>query len=506
MKKFMMFCSTSLLTLSVSTNALAVRTTDMYDLTQIYQLALDSDPVFKSANDQRLASEQAIPTAVAGFLPFVEGQITQLNQMIDNGFLYEPSPIESEFGILIYGTEVVRTAEYNGQVTQTLFDLSKWHTLRQAYRIKDTAEANYLNAAQDLMVRSATSYFNVLRAIDNLNFVIAEKKAVQRQLEQTQAKFQVGLVAITDVKELEAQRDAIRAQEISAYNQIQSAREAVRVITGIFPEKLAALRERIPLISPAPTDGDSWAGIAEDSNPKLQAAKYNSEVQKQSVNIARDQRLPTISFTGETFKQRYGTLSDPTSSDSEWQWNALLTGEVTLFSGGAITSSIRKAQYTYQQSLDDLEKVRRDTVSSTENAYRDVETALTRVKALQKAVISSQVALDATIAGYNVGTRTSVDVLTEISNLYQQQRDLSNARYDYILAILALKKAAGIIIANDIFVVNNLLVNKPATITDEKAERAEILKFANEPTPSGSEVSTEMRDINRLIPMEPKTK
>lgn len=452
---------------------------DLLNLIQSYELALESDPVFKAANDQRLANEQAIPGAVAGFLPFVTAQAQLENQMIDNGFLYRPSPLETEFGIVVTGTEVIRTSTYAGNVVQTLFDLSKWHTLKQAYRIKDAAQANYLNASQDLILRTATAYFRVLDAIENLNYVTAEKDAIEKQLSYTMERFNVGLVAITDVKELEAQRDSVLAQQIYAYNQIQSAREALRVIIGIFPDKLAALQDNIPLSSPTPNDGDTWASIAEETNPNLQAARFNADVQEQNVNIAKDQNWPTVEFNGTTYKSRYGTWSDPTSSTSEWQWNAFVVAQVNIFSGGAITANINQQQYTYQQAVELVEKTRRDVVKATEDAFRDVQTALSSVKAYRRSVISNQVAVDATIEGYNVGTRTSVDVLTELSRLFEQQKNLASARYAYVLSILALKKAAGILTIQDLVAVNQMLDKKAAAINNEETEREEIERFIN---------------------------
>jgi outer membrane protein len=497
---------------ALSTSAFA-KIPDMIDLLQSYELALASDPVFKSANDQRLGNEQAIPLAVSGFLPFVNVQATQQNQMTDNFFDYEPSPVDSilqnGFGLPpIAGTQIVRTTSYAGNVSQTLFDLSKWHTLKKSYRIKDASEAAYVDASQDLMLRTAQAYFRILDAIENLNYTTAEKDAVVKQLEQTYEKFNVGLVAITDVKELEAQRDSILAQQISAYNQIQTAREALRVIIGVLPDHLAALEENIPLVTPAPNDSDTWAGIAEETNPKLLAVKFNTEVQLQNVNIAKDENYPTINFTGNTYKARYGTWSDPTSATSQWQWTALVTAQMNIFSGGAITANIRQQQYFYQQSLEDYEKSRRDVVKAAEDAYRDVETALTSVKAYRRSVISNQVAVDATIAGYNVGTRTSVDVLTEISNLYQQQKNLATARYNYVVAILGLKKAAGVLTTQDIVAVNQLLTSKPALINKEQQEKADIAKFISEKTdsapPKKAKAKTKKTNAKAQKPVEKK--
>lgn len=422
------------------------------NLVDIYSMAVSSDPTLQSAYASRMATREAFPTALAGFLPTLGGN-AQYN--------VSDSDYNALFGDFDGGDVTQQTLDRNLQLnatlTQTIFDLSRWHTLKQAKETVSYADASYMASEQDLILRTASAYFNLLAAQDNLEFVRAEKKAVQRQLEQTQQKFDVGLVAITDIKDLQAQYDAQIAEEISAQNIVDNNREQLKILTGQFIEHIDGLAH-LPLNSPEPFNDDEWVAMAELYNPTLQAAKYNSEALRNAVKVAKDQYLPVIEYNAGYGFIRGGSPGSPVG-DWEEQWSSNITGSINLFSGGAITSNVRKAQYQHQAAVQDLEEVRRTTETNTRNAFRNVIAAIGQVNAFARAVESANASYESTVAGYDVGTRTSVDLLTVLSNLYEQESNLATARYNYILSILQLKQAAGTLNTEDVYLVNSWLTS-----------------------------------------------
>jgi outer membrane protein len=351
--------------------------------------------------------------------------------------------------------DIIREQVLNASLNQPIFNLALWHTFKQAKQIVSQAESTYMAAEQDLIVRTANAYFNVLKAQDNLEFVLAEKRAIDKQLAQTRTKYNVGVVAITDLKELQAQFDSQEAQEISATNDVENAREQLKIITGSFIEHVDGLH-KLPLESPQPSNDNEWVEMADFYNPDLLSAKYQTESLGSQVSVQKDQHLPIVEFNGGYGSARGGTPSDPIG-DWERQWQSSVQASINIFSGGQIQSNVRRAQYDYQAALDNYELVRRNTETNVRNSYRNVISAISQVQAFNRAVESSNVALEATTAGYNAGTRTSVDLLASISNLYQQESSLAAAKYNYILAILQLKRSAGTLNSDDVFQVSSWL-------------------------------------------------
>ena len=299
-------------------------------------------------------------------------------------------------------------------------------------------------------MRVANAYFGVLSAQDDLEFANAEQKAIERQLEQTKQRFSVGLTAITDVHEAQAQYDSAVTAVIQAENQLASASETLREITNVYPRDLDVLdTNRFSASAPAPTSADEWQQVAESKNLEILGQKVSVDISKENINIARSGHYPTLDLTAR-YQDSDNTIDngipDPrlNSSSIGVQLN------VPIYSGGAISSSVRQAQSLYVASSQGLQSTQRGVVRNTRNAYNTVIATVSAIKALEQSVVSAESALKATEAGFEVGTRTIVDVLQSTRNLYNAKRNLSSTRYSYINAILALKRSAGTITDADI--------------------------------------------------------
>ncbi|MFA6038582.1 MAG: TolC family outer membrane protein [Legionellales bacterium] len=417
------------------------------DLLMTYQQALENDPVLQQAIANQLATKQGVPIAASQLLPQASVQFYSESQ---NAFLF-PGSVPQDIG-----TGIQRSHGYIASATQNLINFNTWSLISEARRLAEEADATFLANEQDLITRVANAYFNVLAAQDTLTFATAQKEALGSQLNQVQQRFDVGLVAITDVYDFQAQYDSQVAEEISAYNEVANAKEALQVITGIPVDEVAALLPSIPLHSPNPMDMNAWVEQAEYDNPTLAAARFNMQAAEETISTERSLLYPNLQVTGEYGNQFNGQVTDPQSGSSTG-WAVAVESNLNLFSGGQIISQVRQAEYQYQSARDNYEEQRRNTVNQTRSAYRAIETAISQVKALEQSVISAKSALDANQASYEVGIKTSVDVLDSISLLYQQEQNLANAKYNYILSILSLKQATGVLEVMDLIQINEWL-------------------------------------------------
>jgi len=338
-------------------------------------------------------------------------------------------------------------------LTQPVYHHDYWVGLRQADATVAQAEADYGVAKQDLMIRLASGYFDLLAAQDNLDFARAEKEATARQLEQAKQRFEVGLIAITDVHEAQAQYDLTVAQEISADNLLANAREALQEITGQYEETPQLLQDDIPLLSPEPADIEQWVAKATEQNLSLKSAQFASSVASEEVNRQRSGHFPTLDVVAS---KNYSDSNSAFGSERESEQISLQLN-VPLFAGGAVSSRTRQAAYRAEAAKQTLLQTRRGVVRQARNAYLGVIAEISRVKALNQAVISSAKANEATQAGFEVGTRTIVDVLLSQRELFRAKRDYARSRYDYILNTLRLKQAAGSLTHSDIAAVNKWL-------------------------------------------------
>lgn len=418
------------------------------DLRRVYEQALEQDMQFQEARHARDAALQARPQARAALLPQINGSYGYQDQHEEGteGFGGGPeSPVDRD------STLKALTVTLD----QTLFDWAAFQRYDQAGDRAALAQAQYRAAEQALVLRTTEVYFGVLSADDNLRFARAEKSALARQLDQAQQRFEVGLSAITDVQEAQARYDLTVAQEIAFEQQLSSAREALREITGTGTFATAPLQAEIPLRLPEPAAVEPWLASARDGNLDLIMAGLQADIARKGVAVARAGHLPTL-----------GAQAQYQEADAE---GARFTGEldtetlglqlrVPIFAGLATRSRVSEAQATREQFEARREGTLRAVERGTRDAWLAVQAGVARVKALRQAVLSSTTALDASQTGLEVGTRTAVDVLNAQSALYSAQRDHARARHDYLLAILRLKAAAGTLGADDLEQIDALLV------------------------------------------------
>ncbi|MGD8428904.1 MAG: TolC family outer membrane protein [Ectothiorhodospiraceae bacterium] len=432
--------------LAVSLIAAAGTASAADDLLSLYKDARTSDPVFQQAIANVNAEREAIPQARGALLPEIGAQASydRVNQDTD----YDNGPSSNiDYNSLQYGVTL----------TQPIYRYSTYKQLDQAKAGVARAEAQFAASEQDLMIRVAERYFAVLDARETLDAARANQKAIERQLEQARQRFDVGLIARTDVEEAKARYDQSSAGVIRAENDLSNARERLREIVDRYPEKLARVREGIELTRPQPADADAWRQRAEQQNWELTAARKAAQAAMINIDVQRGGHYPTVDA-----RARYGGTdqSDDAQIGGGFNSNELSVGvqvSVPIYSGGRTSSAVREAQYRYTQSREALEQTRRSVLASTSDAYRGIETALEGVRALDQARTSSKAALEATQAGFEVGTRTIVDVLDAQRAVFLAERDYQQARDAYLLNTLRLRQAAGTLSVDDIKRVNGLL-------------------------------------------------
>ncbi len=426
--------------------ALTVSSTETMavDLVQIYEQAEASDPLYQ----QSIAGYNAIlefkPQARSQLLPSVNLSANTASNDQDI----------STRGIGGSGTIDFNSHGYSLDLRQPVFRFDRFLALKQADSQIDTAEAQLGAAQQDLIIRVAERYFEVLASLDNLEFVRAEKTALNRQLEQAKQLFDVGLVAITDVQEAQAGYDRAVAEEIRAENTVDNTREALREITGEYHTELLPLSEDMPLVSPEPSVIDDWTKVSQEQNLLVIAARHDLETARQRINIERSGHLPTLDIVAskgyDSTGGRFG--------GAQIQAEAIgLELNMPLYQGGLVNSRTREARYRYDQALERLEERLRLAQRQTRESFLGVISGISEVEAFNQAVISSETALQSTEAGFEVGTRTAVDVVNSQRTRLQAKRDYARARYNYILDSLRLKQAAGTLSPVDLNDINSWL-------------------------------------------------
>jgi len=412
------------------------------DLQQLYEQASQHDPQILAARANRDAGKEAEPLARANLLPNVSasGNLNYTNQDIKKS-------------LSVTGEDDFSSNSLALNVTQPLFRRDRTVALEQAREQVKQADANYLFAEQDLMVRLAQAYFGVLSAEENLTFAEAEKKAIERQLDQAKERFEVGLVAITDVHEAQARYDQSNANVISARNDVDNTLEVLREIVPDAPSALDDLKEDLPLVGPEPRVIDSWAQTAQENNPQIASARFNTEIARKSIEVQRSGHYPSLDLVGSLTRARSNAT---TGTDADTGAIGLQLA-VPIYSGGGVTSATRQARFQFEAAQEELDQTRRGVARQVRDAYRGIETSISRVGALNATVRSAMSALEATEAGFEAGTRTLVDVLNSQSALFLARRDFAQARYDYVVNTLRLLQAAGTLSDEDIVRVNGWL-------------------------------------------------
>jgi outer membrane protein len=311
---------------------------------------------------------------------------------------------------------------------------------------------------QDLIVRTTQSYFEVLIAQDKIDLMGAQKAAILSQLEQAKANFEVGTATITDVNEAQARYDLIIAQEIAAVNDLQVAQRKVQAITGEMPQKLATVRADI---KPNALDQsmDKWLEVAEQNNLNIQIQQDALKFSEQEIDRSKAGHLPTLDAVA-SYTDTYANGSASGFGSDLKNGTLGLQLQIPLYQGGATSSKVRQAVLNKQKAQNDVEIARRQAALDTQSAYLNLSTTIAQVKALEQALISSQSQVDSTKLGYEVGVRTSVDVLNAEQQLFSAKRDLLQVRYNYLVNIVRLKAVSGVLAEADLVDINQQLVLK----------------------------------------------
>ncbi|HET6907239.1 MAG TPA: TolC family outer membrane protein [Rhodanobacteraceae bacterium] len=434
------------------------------NLMDAYRQARQSDPVLQQAEAQRRAISENVNQAWAVLLPQISAQG---NFSDSHGTNTSNQPVNSGSGFQVFATRSsssTRNFDKSATLNQTIFDFGKFASVSAAHAQRASGEANYQAAEQDLILRTATAYFNVLTAEDELRFAQANEQALAKQLDQAQQRFNVGLSAITDVDAAKAQHDAAAAAVIQAQNVVFDDREALSQITGQPVGELRKLTDNLPLDKPQPDAIDAWVDLALRSNPALQSQRDQVNAFNHDITVARAGHLPTlnaqVSYTNSpAWGDQTGT-SIPGSVHFDSGRRDTIVGlvlQVPIFSGGFTQSRVRQAVAQRDEQADILEQDRRNVIRNTRSAFNAIEAGISEVEAQKQAVISAQKALEATQAGFEVGTRTIVDVLISQQNLFQAQSNYSQARHAFVINQLTLKDAAGTLDVKDLEAANALL-------------------------------------------------
>jgi outer membrane protein len=426
------------------------------DLLDAYRDARANDPVLSQADATRLATGEGIPQARALLLPQVSAGLSLSQTSGGNGVTIQDPNNPGQF-ISTSQFGHTRTRNIDGTLSQTIFDFSKFANLRAAHSAANAQNEVYQAALQNLYVRVTAAYFTVLNDTDQLTFAKANEDAYKRQYDQADQQFKVGLSAITNVYQAKAYYENARTQTIAAQNTLDNDKEALRVITGKPIGELKVLRDDLPLQPPVPADPDAWVKQALQNNPNLLAQKDNVDTAEHNITAARSGHLPTISANvsygkGASWYQNGGIHQNNRASTTIG-----LTLNVPLFSGGATQSRVRQSIYQRDAASDAMELQRRQVIQDTLNYYRSVIAGVSQVQSSKASVESGQKALEATRAGFEVGTQTFTDVLLAIQTLTQSESNYSQARHQFILNKLLLQQAAGTADLKDIESINALL-------------------------------------------------
>lgn len=420
-------------------------------LLDIYNEALENDPTYKAAEYSYLADKELKVQGRAALLPSIT-----LSGSTNWNEYYQNKELQQQYN----------SFSTSARVTQPLFRLDTWFQYRQSKSLTDAAEADFAFEQQNLLVRTAELYFGVLRAIDNLNAAISEEKAIKKQLDQAKQRFEVGLSAITGVQEAQLAFDLSKASRIRTEGSLYSARESLNALIGREIFSLNELGDGLLIDLPTPSSKEVWVELALENNYQLKAAYLRKKAAKSSARSVASNHLPKIDIVGsqsesETNQFNYEGFNIngqgiPVPSVTGRR-NYAIQLSMPLFQGGAVNSRRKQAYSQYERANENTLFTERRIIQEVRSQFSNVLTLVANVNAQKQAVISATSALEATQVGYRVGTRNVVDLLQAEKNLYSAEKNLANAKYDYILANLRLGLASGTITPADIVKINNLL-------------------------------------------------
>jgi len=445
------------------------------DLLAVYQRALQNDPQLREAEATRLAALEAKPQALSALLPQLSGSgVVTRERDTGSSNTTEPATTGTGGGPVVLesfpfdGRTVTTTHRYGVDLRQNIFRWENWVALQRADAQVAQAEADYQAAQQDLIERVAQRYFDVLAAQDDLEAQQVALTSISRQLEQAESRYQIGLIAVTDVEEARAAHDSGAATVIAAKRTLASTQELLREITGDAFDYLARPIEPFELANPDPVSEDRWVEMALQQNLSLVSSRLAADIARENVSSARGGHYPSLDLVGSHYHENSngedtftdGTPAGGTTLD-QTQRTIGLQLTFPIYSGGMVSSQVRQAVYQHRAAKERVERVARQTEHDARDSYLGVLSEISRVKALRRAVESNAISLRATESGYEAGTRTAVDVLQSRQLWVQAQTDYSRSRYDYMLNVLKLQQAAGTLSEQSLEKINSLLTDAP---------------------------------------------
>ena len=420
------------------------------DLVQIFELAASNDPEIRQARAIFNAAHTTIDQGRSFLLPRVTvGGTTSRDTS---------GPAElTQFGAPHSFQNGFNSKGYNLSINQAVLNFEAWYAFKSAQHTDQQAAAHLAQSEQQLILKVATAYFNVLGSVDNLATFQAEEDAAARVLEQTRERFEVGLIPITDVYDSQASHDLVRVNRLVEENNLNQTYEALEAITGQPHDNLEILNSDFPIESLNPASLDEWVNLSLDNNLAIKVAESDFAAKQENAKSARATMFPTLDITaGYGWNQSANPFSFFPAAASE-RTNISLNFSYPLYAGGLNSARKRQAYYIRDASEEALLKTQRDSTQSTRNNYRSVETDVLAVQARAQAIVSAESALEATEVGAEVGTRNVVDLVLAQRTLFQTRRDYANARYNYVINTLNLKLAAGILSPQDVIELNNWL-------------------------------------------------
>jgi outer membrane protein len=460
------------------------------DFTQVFQDALAHDPTYQQAHATYMAAREARPEAWALLLPQISGSAGKTWQHTSGLTTQIGSSAAGVSGPQsFYDRSHIDAKQWSLNLSEDLFSWADWVGLKAADSQVAQAQATYQAAAQNLILRVATAYFNVLSALDTLQAQESSLKAFDLQLQQANKRFEVGLIAITDVEQARAARDTAAAAVIAAKQSLATAEDQLEVITGRQYDTLSEPGSDMPLVMPTPADQNQWIQTSLQQNLTLIASRLAADVARDNVRIAFSGHLPILSLVAS---RSFSSTSTDESIVGIGTFNGLpawsndrqigLQVTVPIFSGGGTEARVHQAQYQWIAAKDAVEQASRSTVQQARDAYLGVISGIAHVQALQQALTSSQTAYRATEAGYRVGTQTEVDVLNALSTLVQAKTNFASSRYAYITSVVQLRYAAGTLDPNEVQAINRWLTT-PASVSPGPITPEALTPAAPAPTP-----------------------
>ncbi|HGM5490769.1 TPA: outer membrane channel protein TolC [Serratia fonticola] len=421
------------------------------NLLQVYKQARESNPDLRKTAADRDAAYEKINEARSPLLP-------QLG--LSAGYTYNN-------GFRDANNSNSNVTQGSLGLTQTIFDMSKWRALTLQEKAAGITDVTFQTSSQQLILDTATAYFNVLQAIDALSYTQANKQAVYRTLDQTTQRFNVGLVAITDVQNARANYDTVLANEVTARNNLDNAVEVLRQITGTFYPELASL-DTNKFSTKRPDAVNNLLKEAESRNLSLLSARLSQDLAREQIKSAQTGYMPTVDLNASSSvsNNRYSGSARTSDNRDIGQNQIGVSVSVPLYNGGVTNSQVQQAQYNFVGASEQLESAHRSVVQTVRSSFNNVSASISSISAYKQAVVSAQSSLDATEAGYEVGTRTIVDVLDATTTLYNAKQQLSNARYSYLINQLNIKSALGTLNENDLMMLNGSLGKPISTAPD----------------------------------------